>query len=765
MKIWLFNDRNFPSGRAAGYVVNGGTVGDRTYEPHPELRAQSVAHSELAASGPGSFDVRDRSPGLIPSALSVSDGRLTVDGGYVTVLNRGSEWTDYTYSFDTRPLPTASLSGHDYAQAGWVFRAPDSQNGYIYLLGNYPHAGAEGGNLTRITYKNGANTGTKVIDLPFDVVGGRSYHVESRVEGGRLVTSIDGVVVDDRTDATHGRGTIGFRQATNQHESATFDNLRVTALDGTVLYSQTFDSESALGDFGIDAPPEDVIGVAALPLRDGSPDHDGLVDLTDSFRDGRSWSVPDGSWQIEYYVRHVNTAFGGSGYLNLLDPEAIRRYIEVVHDEYYRRFAWAFESGLIRGFWDDEPRLASGSGEEPPWSDLVGSLITRAGSTPARALAAVFGEDDAGSRDRGVYWRAEGDAFAEAYYRPQGEWAAAKGTQMFSNPWGDDRPPTWAHREGGEIHKNDQWFQIPGGDAIFGRVAPGRHNLSPRYVASDGHQQGADRILHENLGGYGWGVTPQLARYVNSAMGVRGVNLTVLHAYWSNPDSVRYPPPLQPTNPWWDSMDGIVDSTGRVMELARGTATAPTALLQPQTAAEGWQRTANGAALDRGFETVAFAMEDAQVDYDVLDEASLNGDPAMKLQAVARGGALKAGPQSYRVVVMPPSPMMSLESVSRLERLVRAGGTVIAYGQLPSQEPQGRDAELRAAVVRLFGTDPGRPQPSDHRVGAGRATFVIDTAGLGRALDEAPRPPHSWSPQARTCACCGSSMATIACSS
>ena len=82
MKIWLYNDRNFPSGRAAGYVVNGGTVGDRTYEPHPELRAQSVGHSEVTASGPGSFDVRDRFPGLIPSALSVSDGRLTVDGGY-----------------------------------------------------------------------------------------------------------------------------------------------------------------------------------------------------------------------------------------------------------------------------------------------------------------------------------------------------------------------------------------------------------------------------------------------------------------------------------------------------------------------------------------------------------------------------------------------------------------------------------------------------------------------------------------------------------
>ena len=732
MKIWLYNDRRFPSGYAAGIVANGGKVGDRVYEPHPELRAESVAPSTLTASGPGPFDVRGRFPGLIPSALSVAGGRLAVDGGYVTLLDRGTEWTDYTLAFDTRPLATATLSGNDYAQAGWVFRAPDAENGYVYLLGNYPHGGAERGNLTRITYKDGINTGTRVIPLPFDVVGGQSYHVETSVVGDRVETSIDGTVVDSFTNDTYAHGTIGFRQATRQSESATFDNLRVTAPDGTELYSQTFDSQSALLDFATDVPAEDVVGVAALPVRDGAADFEGLVDLTGHFRDGTSWNVPAGDHRIEYYVRHF-TDFGGPDYLNLLDEEAVRRYIEVIHDEYYRRFEWAFESGLIPGFWDDEPRLASGSGTEPPWSDLVGELIADEGSTPARVLAATFGDYGApAARAKGIYWRAEGDAFAQAYYRPQGEWAAARRTQFISNPWGDHRPPDRMYRESGEIHKNNQWAQIPGGDAIFGRVAPGLRNLVPRHTASDGHQQGSARILHENLGGYGWGVTPQLARYVNGAMGVRGVNLTVLHAFWSNPDSVRYPPPLQPANPWWSSMDELVTWTGRVMELARGEAAAPTALLHPQTAAQAWQRTATGSEIDDGFQTVAFALEDSQVDFDVLDEASLNGDPAMKRQAVVRGGALQAGPQSYRVVVMPPAPMISLETVSRLERLVRAGGMVVAYGELPSQEAEGRDAALRAALDRLFDSD--------------RADHVATTAELDRALDEAQAPAAQLQP-------------------
>lgn len=747
MKVWLYNDRSFPSGRAAGYVVNGGTVGDRVYEPRPELRAQSIARSELEASGPGSFDVRGRFPGLIPSALSVSDGRLKVDGGYVTLLGRGSDWTDYTLSFDMAPLQTASLGGHSYAQAGWVYRAQDAANGYIYLLGNYPHAGAQGGNLTRITYKNGAYVSTRVIRLPFNVVGGRSYHVETRAEGDHVVTSVDGTVVDETTDATYAHGTIGFREATTQHESATFDNLRVTAPDGKTLLSQTFDSESALSDFATPVPADDVVGVAALPVRDGKPDLGGLVDLTDRFRAGTSWSVPEGDYQVEYFLHHARTDFGGDGYLNLFDEEAIKRYIQVVHDEYYRRFAWAFDAGVVRGLWDDEPRLASGYGTEPPWSDLVGRNIAHAGSTPAQALAATFGDyGAAGSRLRGVLSNADGDALAQAYYKQQGDWARAHGTQIISNALSDDRPPAWMLRETGDIHKDNQWIQVPGGDAISGRVAPGLRNLVPRYITSDGHQQGASRILHENLGAYGWGVTPQLARYVNGSMGVRGVNLTVLHAYWSNPDSVRYPPPLQPTNPWWDSMDGVVDWTGRVMELTRGKAAAPTALLHPQTAAQAWQRTDTGDALDNGFRTVTYAMEDAQVDFDMLDEAYLNGDPAMKRQAVVSHRAMQVGPQSYRVVVMPPAPMISVKAVARLEELARAGGTVIAYGELPVQEADGQDKALRAALIRLFGTDPAHPQPTDHRVGSGHAEFVSTTTDLQRALQEARAPAAQLQP-------------------
>lgn len=35
MRVWLFNDDHFPSGRAGEFIVKGGQVGTRTYAPGP----------------------------------------------------------------------------------------------------------------------------------------------------------------------------------------------------------------------------------------------------------------------------------------------------------------------------------------------------------------------------------------------------------------------------------------------------------------------------------------------------------------------------------------------------------------------------------------------------------------------------------------------------------------------------------------------------------------------------------------------------------
>lgn len=216
--------------------------------------------------------------GTSPDTWTVRNGQLAVNGGGIGLSRDGADWTDYTMSFTTTPLETGG--GGSYAQAGWVFRASDTGTGYAWLLGNYPYSNAPQGSLTKVVFRGGAVVSSSVVPLPFPVVGGQSYRVATTVSGATITTVVNGSTVDTTTDSTFSSGRIGFRESGGSDgESALFDDVRVTAPDGTVLLSDDFSDGLA----NWDRPTPVVLGtkistnscggqpadVAQLPARGG----------------------------------------------------------------------------------------------------------------------------------------------------------------------------------------------------------------------------------------------------------------------------------------------------------------------------------------------------------------------------------------------------------------------------------------------------------------------------------------------------------------
>ncbi len=165
--------------------------------------------------------------GSTPDAWSVTDGRLHIDGGDVGLSRAGTGWTDYTFAATVTPELAAS---GDYAQVGLVVRA-SSAGSYQWLIGNYPHAGAEGGNLTKVI----PGKPTTTVPLPVSIVTGQTYDVAITVAGSTIETRIDGQLVDTTTDATSPTGRVGFRQGQHDGEQVTVDDVSVTDADGTLL--------------------------------------------------------------------------------------------------------------------------------------------------------------------------------------------------------------------------------------------------------------------------------------------------------------------------------------------------------------------------------------------------------------------------------------------------------------------------------------------------------------------------------------------------
>lgn len=215
--------------------------------------------------------------GVNNDSWQIRDGALQVTGGGVGLSRDGAGWTDYTMSF--RATPQLAANG-GYAQAGWFFRATDTGTGYAWLLGNYPYAGAERGSLTKVVFSGGSVIRATVVPLPFDIVTGQPHAISTTVSGSTITTTIDGTTVDTTTDTTHAAGRVGFRESGGgDGERATFDDVRVTAPDGTELLADDFS-----GDLSAWArPAQPIVGtkisttscggqpadVAELPARGG----------------------------------------------------------------------------------------------------------------------------------------------------------------------------------------------------------------------------------------------------------------------------------------------------------------------------------------------------------------------------------------------------------------------------------------------------------------------------------------------------------------
>jgi hypothetical protein len=722
MQIWLFNDSNFPSGKAGGVIANGGTVGDRTYEPSPELRLKALQRSTRLVEGPATIDPAES------SGLSVQAGRLVVDAAIregAHPISTGAAWTDYTVT--GRVGLTAS--GVQFV----VRSSADGSRGYLVDIDVKGRASVwrlDGDARTKLT--------TGVPTPGFSPRTEQSVTVT--VAGDQIRPMINKTVQPVAVDATYPTGApavsaeyggVGVVDAVEGLQRVQWNNLSVTDPAGAVLWSQTFDDSTAVGAFGGPLVRlDDAVAAAARPV--GSTDGSELVELTENLEDG-SWEVPAGRWQVDAFspATLVDDSSGyHRGYLNLLDPRATDRLLDVVQGEYFRRFEWAMGS-VVPGFWDDEPFLSSA---EPwpfkrlPWSSGLSDLIGEAGATPGIAYVAASDQlGRAGEEYAGAYWRAVNDAFATNYYQRQAAWMGEHGLQLITNPLLDEEGPQQRMHSTGDLAKNNQYAQVPGTDMITADYTMGKQTTLVRNAASAAHQSGAERALVEVFGNSGWGVAPEFMHATIGALATRGANATSLHAMWTDEKQVYFAPPFGPSSTFWDAMGDVDAWIGRVMELGRGESLARTALVQPQRAAEQTRTTDAEHALDGQLSSAAYALERGQVDFDLLSDGSLSGDPHTRFHARAARGELQVGAAEYRMVVVPRTSVLDLETVATLRRFVQVGGRVVAVGPLPEVEARGRSQKLTAALDGLFG---GASEQWTRR-DAGQVAVVPDTGALG----------------------------------
>ena len=143
-------------------------------------------------------------------------------------------WTDYVAQVEFK-VDTAAL--------GFFLRAADVNNGYMWQVNVTgaqpalrPHRRDNGG----YTVLDSVNLGS--FGFTNDQLRTGRHAIRFEVTGGIIRTTLDGVLVDTRADATFTKGYLGFRVHDAAKERGTIYDAVVTTPDGTVLLDADFSS-------------------------------------------------------------------------------------------------------------------------------------------------------------------------------------------------------------------------------------------------------------------------------------------------------------------------------------------------------------------------------------------------------------------------------------------------------------------------------------------------------------------------------------------
>lgn len=315
MRVWLFNDDHFPSGRAGEYIVTGGTVGSRTYAPRPDLRLKALWRSTTVVEGPASAEL------TATTGVGVDTGRLVADAdvlGGAAVLSAGADWTDCTVTGSAKA---------EHGAAGLVVRASASgTDGYAVEFD-------QTGVVTVLRLAEGATPKELARSSRTDGFNKTKFHtLVVTVRGDTVAVTLDGKDKGTVTDTARTTGSVGVRAVDGQR--ALWESLTVTASDGTTLYEQTYDDPAAAGDFPARPRPGGTAEpVAAVARPVGATGTDRVVELTADLTAGRTWKVPAGRWQIDVFGGSplIDDSQGYSrSYIDLLDDEPVDLFLDMV---------------------------------------------------------------------------------------------------------------------------------------------------------------------------------------------------------------------------------------------------------------------------------------------------------------------------------------------------------------------------------------------------------------------------------------------------
>jgi hypothetical protein len=249
---------------------------------------------------------------------------------------------------------------------------------------------------------------------------------------------------------------------------------------------------------------------------------------------------------------------------DILNPDAVTSFIELVYDKYAESFRKYFSNTIIGIFTDEPAPLGRGGarGILPGNASLLPQINRILGYDITPFLADLWYNDTPGSlKHRSDYNRAINICLEENYYKRLGNWCSSHKIALMGHPAGSMDIGT------------ERYFQIPGQDLVWRYVEPGpkalegQHSTMAKCASSAMVHFGCRRNANELYGAYGHNLTFDEMVWLANWCFVRGQNLLIPHAFYYSIRGPRFderPPDVGPNSSWWTDYKPYSDACRRL---------------------------------------------------------------------------------------------------------------------------------------------------------------------------------------------------------
>ena len=472
------------------------------------------------------------------------------------------------------------------------------------------------------------------------------------------------------------------------------------------------------------------------------------IDLAACVADGHvAWDAPAGDWRVMLFTCVTD---GDHGLVDYLDPEAVKRFVELTYERYYAAFADHFGSTIDSAFFD-EPTLGWTQGCRVWTGDFNHRFIERRGYDPALLYPSLWfdiGPETASARNALFGLRTE--LYSEGFVGTIGRWCREHSIALTGHQ--DQEEVANPVGLSGDLMKCFEYQDIPGVDEIF---SYGRGSRAYKVVSSAACNYDRPLVMVECYGAMQDMPTLMLYREAMDLF-AKGINLMVPHAVWYDPGHIIFPPELSYRDPLYGpALPAYNAYVGRLQRMLQpGRHMSDIAVLYPIATLQAVHRFGAGNERDGWLMLPGPSYMDVgeMLSLQVRRDFTYLHPEVLDRRCHVRPGSLHLSndrnPETYRILILPNMSVINATSAATIREFYDRGGAVIATTRLPdaSAEP-GRDAEVREAMAAVFGAAAGTasgiaPTEGDSAGDASRA-FACATNGRGGRAYLVPSPTVS----------------------